>query len=44
MGATNKRYPAEVRELAVRLFQEQVHEHPSLARAGCGGVRDSGVG
>ncbi|MGH7868446.1 MAG: transposase, partial [Candidatus Dormibacteraceae bacterium] len=29
MGTTNTRYPAEVRERAVRLFQEQLHEHPS---------------
>jgi transposase len=29
MGTTNTRYPAEVRERAVRLFQEHVHEHPT---------------
>ena len=29
MGTTKTRYPAEVRERAVRLFQEQVQEHPS---------------
>jgi transposase len=29
MGTTSSRYPAEVRERAVRLFQEHLHEHPS---------------
>ena len=29
MGTTKTRYPAEVRERAVRLFQEQVQDHPS---------------
>ena len=29
MGTTKTRYPPEVRERAVRLFQEQLHEHPS---------------
>src|SRR5690348_8292793 len=29
MGNTSKKYPAEVRDRAVRLFQEHVHEHPS---------------
>jgi len=29
MGNTSKRYPAEVRERAVRLFQEHVHEYPT---------------
>lgn len=29
MGNTSKRYSAEVRERAVRLFQEHVHEYPT---------------
>ena len=29
MGTTKTRYPAEVRERAVRLFREQLHEHSS---------------
>jgi len=29
MGNTSQRYSPEVRERAVRLFQEHVHEHPS---------------
>ena len=29
MGNTSKKYSPEVRERAVRLFQEHAHEHPS---------------
>ena len=29
MGNTSKRYSAEVRERAVRLFQEHVHDYPT---------------
>jgi transposase-like protein len=29
MGNTSKKYSAEVRDRAVRLFQEHVHEYPS---------------